>query len=212
MLFRSQKRMDLTSISNAGYRLLGLINNLLELSKLEAGKVEVAAEEFELADFFDNLVSRSRQSILESGSVLHVRPAPTGRIVCDVLKLQRVVEGLVSNAVKFTRNGHVTLSASIREDSWTFSIEDTGIGIAPAQITNIFETFGMSDDETASKYVDEVKLGLPLAYRYCLLMGGKLSIQSELGHGATVTVVMPRRPSAVARQADALLEPQWQAA
>ena len=208
----TQKRMDLTSISNAGYRLLGLINNLLELSKLEAGKVEVAAEEFELADFFDNLVSRSRQSILESGSVLHVQPAPAGRIVCDLQKLQRVVEGLVSNAAKFTRNGHITFSASIRDDSWTLSIEDTGVGIAPAQIASIFETFGKADDETASKYVDGVKLGLPLAYRYCQLMGGKLLVKSELGQGSTVTVVMPTRARAVGKQAEAPVDSQWQAA
>lgn len=202
----SQKRKDLTSISSAGYRLLGLINNLLELSKLEAGKVEVAVEEFELADFFANLVSRSRQSVLASGSVLQVQPPPAGRIVCDSQKLQRVVEGLVSNAAKFTRNGRITLSASIRDDTWTLSIKDTGVGIAPAQIANIFETFGRSEEETASKYVDEVKLGLPLAYRYCQLMGGKISVQSELGLGSTVTVALPRQTHGVGRQTDASVE------
>ena len=193
----TQKSNDLISIRKAGYRLLDLINALLELSKLEAGKVGLHVEEFELADLFEKLASRSRSSIAANGNTLVVRPPPPGKIVCDPQKLQRVVEGLLSNAAKFTKNGRITFSASMQDDSCIVSVQDTGIGISEAQMATLFETFGRSEDETASKYGDEVRLGVPLAFRYCELMGGKLSVQSKLGEGSTVTVSLPRRPRGV---------------
>jgi signal transduction histidine kinase len=133
-------------------------------------------------------------------------------MVCDRQKLQRIVEGLLSNAAKFTKSGRITLAASMQDDSLIVSIEDTGIGIAQARMASLFETFGRSEDETASKYGDEVRLGLPLAYRYCHLMGGKLSVQSEAGLGTTVTVTLPRRSRGVEEQTDASMEFQPQAA
>jgi signal transduction histidine kinase len=208
----TQKCKDLTSIRSAGYRLLGLIDDLLELSKLEAGKVELRVEEFDFAEFFQSVVSVTQLSITASGSKLIVQPPPAGRVVCDRQKLQRVVEGLLSNAAKFTKNGRITLAASMGHDSWIVTIEDTGIGIAQAQMTSLFETFGRTDDETASKYGDEVRLGLPLAYRYCQLLGGELSVQSKLGLGTTVTVTLPRQPRNVEEPIHASMEPQAHAA
>ena len=209
---QTQKSKDLTSIRSAGYRLLGLINDLLELSRLEAGKVEVRAEEFELPDFIETLVARSRPSIAANGNDLVLRLPPAGRIACDSHKLRRVVEGLLSNASKFTSNGRITLSASMRDDSWVVSIADTGVGIAQQRMASLFETFGRSEDETASKYGDRAGLGLPLAYRYCQLMGGTLSVQSELGVGSTVTVTLPRQSRRVAERTDSRMQFQGQAA
>ncbi|HUP06573.1 MAG TPA: HAMP domain-containing sensor histidine kinase [Caldimonas sp.] len=209
---QSQKWKDLTSIRGAGFRLLALIDVLLELSKLEAGKVELRVEEIEFAVFFDNLVSRFRPSIAASGNELIVRPPPKGKIACDPEKLQRVFEGLLSNAAKFTSNGRITFSASLRDDSWIVSIEDTGVGIAEARMGSLFETFGSSEDETASKYVDEVRLGLPLAHRYCRLMGGTLSVQSKVGVGSTVTVSLPKPPPAAGERANGRVEFQPQPA
>ena len=204
----TQKGKDLTSIRSAGFRLLGLINALLELSKLEAGKAELLAEEFEFSDFVESMVSQCRPSIVASGNELIVRPPPAGRIVCDSQKVQRVVEGLLSNATKFTQNGRITLSASMRDDSWSVSIEDTGVGIAQEQLASLFETFGSSEDETASKYAEGVRLGLPLAYRYCKLMGGDLSVHSEPGLGTKATVTLPRRSRVVQERTDASMEIQ----
>jgi signal transduction histidine kinase len=206
----TQKGKDLTSIRGAGFKLLELIDDLLDLSKLEAGKVELFIEEVEFAEFFEKLAVRSRPSILEGGNQLIVRPPPAGPIACDLQKLQRVVEGLLSNAAKFTRNGRIAFSASLRDDTWVISIEDTGTGIAQARLANLFETFGSSEDETASKYVDDVRLGLPLAYRYCQLMGGKLSVQSELGLGTTVTVTLPRQARGAEQRRQAALVAQGQ--
>jgi len=208
----TQKSNDLTSIRHAGYRLLDLINSLLELSKLEAGKVSLHLEEFDLADFFENLASRSISSIAANGNTLVVRPPPPGKIVCDQQKLQRVVEGLLSNAAKFTKNGRITFSASMQDDSCIVTIQDTGVGISEGQMATLFETFGRSEDETASKYGDEVRLGVPLAFRYCALMGGKLSVQSRLGEGSTVTVSLPRRPRGVEEPTHAGTQLQLRAA
>lgn len=208
----TQKSKDLTSIRSAGFRLLGLINDLLELSRLEAGKVGLRVEEFEFADFIDNLASRARPAIVANGNELLVERPPAGRIACDSRKLTRVVEGLLSNAAKFTRNGSITLSASMRNDSWIVSIEDTGVGIAPERMASLFETFGRSEDETASKYGDEARLGLPLAHRYCQLMGGKLSVQSEPGLGSTVVVTLPRQSRGAKEREDPEMDSQWQAA
>ena len=94
-----------------------------------------------------------------------------------------MVEGLLSNAAKFTKNGRITFSASMQDDSCIVTVQDTGVGISEGQMATLFETFGRSEDETASKYGDEVRLGVPLAFRYCELMGGKLSVQSKLGEG-----------------------------
>jgi signal transduction histidine kinase len=208
----TQKRKDLTSIRSAGHRLLGLIDNLLELSRLEAGKVDLRVEEFELSECFEKLVSRCRPAIAASGNTLIEQPPPAGRIVCDLQKLQRIVEGLLSNAAKFTKDGRITVSASMQGDSWTISIVDSGVGIAQARMVNLFETFGRSEDETTSKYVDEVGLGLPLAYRYCQLMGGNLSVQSKLGVGTTVDVSLPRQVRSVEKPSDTRTELRWHAA
>ena len=196
----TQKGKDLTAIRSAGLRLLGLINALLELSRLEAGKAELNVEESEFSDVFKNIVWLSRPSIVASGNELVVRPPPAGQIVCDSQKVLSVVAGLVSNAAKFTENGRITLSASMRDDSWSVSIEDTGVGIAQERMANLFETFNNSEGETASKYVDEVRLGLPLAYRYCKLMGGNLSVHSKLGVGSTVTVTLPRTSALLSKR------------
>jgi signal transduction histidine kinase len=208
----TQKREDLTSIRGAGHKLLGLIDDLLELSRLEAGKVELHPQELEFAQLLRSLVARSRAAIAATGNALIERTPPAGRIVCDPQKLQRVVDGLLNNAAKFTRNGRITVSASMSDDAWIISIEDTGVGIAEARMATLFETFGRSEDETASKYVDEVGLGLPLAYRYCQLMGGNLSVQSKLGLGTTVAVTLPRPSPSFEQRADARTDIQWQAA
>lgn len=189
----TQKCRDLTSIRGAGYRLLSLIDSLLELSRLEAGRVQLRAEAIEFAGFIEGLAARSRPDIEAGGNQFVVAPPPVGRVVCDANKLQRVVEGLLSNAAKFTQNGQVTLSATLFEDSCQLSVRDTGIGIGRERMAGLFETFGLSEDETASKYGSEVRLGLPLAYRYCRLMGGELVVDSAPGQGSTVTVTLPRR-------------------
>jgi chemotaxis protein histidine kinase CheA len=90
-----------------------------------------------------------------------------------------------------TKKGRITLSASMREGVLVIAVKDTGPGMAPNMIGRLFETFGYSEEETASKYADDVRLGLPLAHRYCQLMGGELSVRSRLGHGSCFIMRLP---------------------
>jgi signal transduction histidine kinase len=190
-----QKLKDLMSIRRAGDRLLELINDLLDLSKLEAGKMELHGDQIDLRCLFDGLALNWRQSIEDSGNKLQLLPPPSVEIACDEQKLRRVIDNLLSNAAKFTKDGRVTFSASIETGAVVLSVADTGIGIAADEIGKLFETFGNAGDETDSNYGDDVRLGLPLAYRYCRLMGAELSVRSELGVGSTFTVRLP--PAAV---------------
>jgi signal transduction histidine kinase len=100
----------------------------------------------------------------------------------------------LSNAAKFTRGGRILLTASIEAGVLTVAVEDSGVGIAESEIEGLFETFGNSDQETASNYGDDVRLGLPLAHRYCRLMGGELSVKSKLGLGSRFVLSVPVQP------------------
>jgi len=195
-----QKYKDLQTIRGAGHRLLELIDDLLDLSKLEAGKMTLHPDRIELRGLFDGMAAKWRSAIVESGNDFRVEPPVAGEILCDASKLRRVVENLLSNAAKFTKNGSITFSASMHGDVLVMSVEDTGMGISEEQISRLFETFGHSEDETASNYGDDVRLGLPLAHRYCSLMGGELTVQSKLGVGSRFAVQLPIQPMAEKKQ------------
>ncbi len=189
-----QKYKDLQTIRGAGHRLLELIDDLLNLSRLEAGKMTLHPDRIELRDLFEGMAAKWRSTIVESGNEFRVELPAADEILCDASKLRRVVENLLSNAAKFTENGSITFSASMRGNVLHISVEDTGIGISEEQISRLFETFGRSENETASNYGDDVRLGLPLAQRYCRLMGGELTVQSKPGAGSRFAVRLPIRP------------------
>ncbi|MGO9453902.1 MAG: sensor histidine kinase [Candidatus Binataceae bacterium] len=195
-----QKYKDLKTIRGAGHRLLELIDDLLDLSKLEAGKMTLHPDRIELRGLFDGMAAKWRSAIVESGNEFRVDPPAAGEVRCDAGKLRRVVENLLSNAAKFTKNGCITFSASTQGGTLVMSVEDTGMGISERQISRLFETFGHSEDETASNYGEDVRLGLPLAQRYCRLMGGELSVQSKLGAGSRFTVELPLQSVAEKKQ------------
>jgi signal transduction histidine kinase len=186
-----QKYKDLTTIRNAGDRLLELIDDLLDLSKLEAGRMKLQIEAIELGGLFDGIAAKWRSAVAEHGNEFHLQSRAEGKMSCDAAKLRRVVDCLLSNAARLTENGRVTLAASVQDGVLAISVADTGPGISAAKLDGLFETFVQSEGETASKYADEVRLGLPLANRFCRLMGGKISVESELGVGSCFTVNVP---------------------
>ena len=198
-----QKRQDLGSIRSAGHRLLELIDTLLELSKLEAGKATLRIEEFDLIHFIEDMVLRSRASIEAGGNEVILQTISAGRITCDRQKLECVIGCLLSNAAKFTQNGRITVSASIQDSMCTVTIQDTGVGIGQERMVSLFDTIGTSDLESSSQYDDEVRLGLPLAFRYCRLMSGNLAVKSQLGQGSVVVVTLPQQSRRVKEQAGA---------
>ena len=197
-----QKRQDLGSIRNSGHRLLELIDTLLELSRLEAGKAKLHSEEFDLTHFIEHMALRSRALIEANGNELILQILSSGRITCDRQKLECVIGCLLSNAAKFTQNGRITVSTSIQDSTCTVTIQDTGVGIGQERMASLFDMIGTSDQESSSKYDDEVRLGLPLAYRYCRLMGGDLAVKSQFGQGSLIVVTLPLQSRRVSEQAD----------
>ncbi|HUN53180.1 MAG TPA: HAMP domain-containing sensor histidine kinase [Candidatus Sulfotelmatobacter sp.] len=187
-----QKWEDLQYINGAGQKLLELINDLLDLSKLEAGKMDLYLERFSLAGVVDEVAAQWRQAITASGNAFHVeRPAVLEDMSGDLAKLRKAVSNLLSNAAKFTRNGRVVLTAEKTQDQVVITVRDSGVGIAAEQMASLFETFGSRAHETSSNYGVDPRLGLPLAQRLCRLMGGDLTVESELGRGSCFRIRVP---------------------
>ena len=183
---------DLKSIKGAGYQLLALINDLLDLSKLEAGRMELHLEHFAVVDFVNDIFTSWQTKIAARGNELRVSCLPSvGIILGDEAKLRQCVDNLLSNAGKFTHRGFINLTVAKEDTTILISVQDTGIGIPPEQIPNLFETFGSAKHETSSNYGDDPGLGLPLTQRLCRLMGGELTVESEMGHGSVFMIRIP---------------------
>jgi signal transduction histidine kinase len=186
---------DLGRIINAGRHLLKLVNEILDLSKIEAGKMELDLQETALADLLNEVASEAEPSATKNGSTISCKVDPDiGNPFCDGGKLRNVLAQLVDNAVKFTQNGRVELVAERQPgdsaDELVIYVVDTGIGISPDRISSIFEKFTVVDDSSTSKY-GGTGLGLALSQKFCRLMGGDLEVESTIGRGSRFAVRIP---------------------
>jgi signal transduction histidine kinase len=186
---------DLGRIINAGRHLLKLVNEILDLSKIEAGKMELDLQETALADLLNEVASEAESSATKNGSTISCKVDPDiGNPFCDGGKLRNVLAQLVDNAVKFTQNGRVELVAERQPgdsaDELVIYVVDTGIGISPDRISRIFEKFTVVDDSSTSKY-GGTGLGLALSQKFCRLMGGDLEVESTIGRGSRFAVRIP---------------------
>ncbi len=184
----------LNDILSSGKHLLSLINDILDLSKIEAGRMELEAQAFDLPSALDNALTliRERAARHSIGLAVHVDPR-IGEVVADERKVKQVLLNLLSNAVKFTgEGGKITMSAALNGEAVAVSVADTGIGIAAKDQETIFEEFRQVGDDYARKR-EGTGLGLALARRLVELHGGTLSVQSELGKGSTFTFTIPVR-------------------
>jgi len=189
----AQQIADLRRINTAGKHLLALVNDVLDLSKIEAGKMDLASEDFDLGSFIDDVVATCRPLVLANGNVLAVERADGPAAVRgDATKLRQVVLNLLSNAAKFTKGGRVTLAAALEGDLIRVSVSDTGIGIGISveNLPRLFQNFSQID-AGASRY-GGTGLGLALSRRICRLMGGDIDVESEPGRGSCFTVRVPR--------------------
>jgi signal transduction histidine kinase len=158
-----QKVQDLMSIKYAGQKLLTLVNDLLELSRLEAGKIEFTPEHIELSEFASEMAAKWEPAVAENDNRFEVNcAAEIGHIWRDRNKLERAVDNLMSNAAKFTRHGWVALTLTKEDGHGIIAIKDSGVGMRPEQLETLFETFGSRENETASSYGQDLGLGLPL--------------------------------------------------
>jgi len=186
---------DLKKIHQSGTHLLSLINDVLDLSKIESGKMDTFAEEIDLDILIDE-VSATAHPLLEKNknSMSIERGKDLGMAYQDVTKLRQTLFNLLSNAAKFTHEGTITLHVTSSEQdgvNWlSFAVSDTGIGIAEDKVVNIFEEFAQADNSTTRDY-GGTGLGLAISRRFCELLGGDLSVHSELGKGSTFTIRIP---------------------
>jgi signal transduction histidine kinase/CheY-like chemotaxis protein len=187
--------VDLERINSAGKHLLALINDILDLSKIEAGKMELFVERFDLAELIDEVASTVQPMVHKNQNVLKVvRTADLGKMRADQMKVRQALYNLLSNAVKFTEGGTITLNADrqlMDGSEWiVFRVVDTGIGLGDEQIDKLFLDFSQADASTTRRF-GGTGLGLALTRRFCQMMGGDVSVQSVLGEGSVFTIKIP---------------------
>ncbi len=186
---------DLGHIQGAGTHLLGLINDILDLSKIEAGQMNVWLEEVALAPLVDDVVSTIRPLVEENNNVLHVHRNPNlGTVFTDGMRVRQILLNLLGNACKFTDEGTIEVMArrtQKRGKEWVrFVVADTGIGITPEQLNTLFDPFSQGDESTTRLY-GGTGLGLPLCREFCDMLGGKMEVSSVYRDGSRFEVLLP---------------------
>ncbi len=186
---------DLKKIHSAGKHLLGLINDVLDLSKIEAGRMELYLEPVEVRQLVDDVASTVLPMVEKNKNHLDVScPPEVQTSTTDVTKLRQVLLNLLSNASKFTKEGKITFSVAreARSDKeWlVFSVKDSGIGMNEAQLSKLFQAFSQADASTTRKY-GGTGLGLAISRKFCQMMGGDITVESEPGKGSTFFVNLP---------------------
>jgi signal transduction histidine kinase/CheY-like chemotaxis protein len=186
---------DLAKISGAGKHLLGLINDILDLSKIEAGKMELHLERFEIADLINEVASTIAIQARHNGNRLEILcPPDIGVMVADLSKVRQGLFNLASNAAKFTNGGSIKVETERHvmdgADWIVFRVSDTGIGLSPDQIVRLFQPFTQADASTTRKF-GGTGLGLSLTRRFCQIMSGDVTVHSVAGEGSVFTIKLP---------------------
>jgi PAS domain S-box-containing protein len=190
---------DLHKIHGAGKHLLVLINDILDLSKIEAGKMDVFVESFVLTDLLDSVVATIEPAIAKNENQLEVSYNDLGIMYADKTKVRQILFNLMSNAAKFTEKGQITLTvtrerpsvATDAKSDWIkFEVSDSGIGMTSEQMLNLFRPFTQADSSTTRQY-GGTGLGLAISRHFCRMMGGDITAESEFGHGSTFIVHLP---------------------
>ncbi|MCB9076820.1 MAG: response regulator [Anaerolineaceae bacterium] len=182
---------DLEKIQTAGRHLLNIISDVLDLSKIEAGKIDLYLETVDIKDMIHNIVTTIRPLAEKNGNVLQIECEDAiGAMHTDLTKTRQVLFNLLSNASKFCEQGTITLSAAKVQDWVTFKVVDTGIGMTPEQIHTLFQPFTQADSTTTRRF-GGTGLGLTISQYFCRIMSGDIVVESEPGHGSTFTVRLP---------------------
>lgn len=188
---------DLEKIHSSGHHLLELINDILDLSKVEAGKLELKIEAFSLNNLLENIVQTLSPAFEKNNNnVKKLYSDALGEITSDTLRLRQILYNLLSNAAKFTSDGDITISAkrftnsSTGHDEIMITVEDTGVGMDSVQLSRLFQPFTQGSKETSINF-GGTGLGLVISKRYCELLGGDISVDSTKDQGSSFTVNLP---------------------
>jgi DNA-binding response OmpR family regulator/anti-sigma regulatory factor (Ser/Thr protein kinase) len=186
---------DLRKIHGAAQHLLSLINDILDLSKIEAGRMELFLENFEIKSLVEDVVATIHPLIEKNANSLVVEvPDNLGKMYTDLTKVRQSLFNLLSNASKFSERGQISLKIARyvkEEQEWmSFRVSDTGIGMTPEQLSKLFQAFTQADASTTRKY-GGTGLGLAITKRFCQMMGGDIFVESELGRGSVFLMQLP---------------------
>ena len=190
---------DLDAIQSSGEHLFALINDILDISKIEAGQVTLCLETFDISTLIDEVVKTTQPMIQKNSNTLVVDCAnDLGSIHADLIKARQILLNLLSNAAKFTEQGTITLEVSREEksdvtqlnDFIVIRVRDSGIGMTPEQLKKIFKAFTQADASTTRKY-GGTGLGLTISRHFCQIMGGEITAFSQPNQGSTFTVRLP---------------------
>jgi signal transduction histidine kinase len=188
----AERVSDLKRINGAGKHLLSLVTEVLDISKIESDHIDLNVQTFDLNTLLNDIVSTSKPLIDANGNTFELQaPSGMGQVSTDPTKLRQVLLNLLSNAAKFTNKGAITLVAArhrtAASDWIDIQVKDNGIGISKSDMQRLFQNFGQASPETSKKY-GGTGLGLAISRRYCALMGGGISVTSELGRGSCFSV------------------------
>jgi signal transduction histidine kinase/CheY-like chemotaxis protein/HAMP domain-containing protein len=187
---------DLRRIEGAGRHLLGLINDILDLSKVEAGKMDVFIEEIDISSLLDEVKAIITPVVAKNGNTLEVRLADRiGSMRTDRTKVKQCLLNVLSNASKFTQDGRLTVGVERLETDRSMiqmTISDTGIGMTPEQLGRLFQAFSQADASTTKKF-GGTGLGLAITRHFCRLLGGDITVASQAGKGSTFTIILPHQ-------------------
>ena len=202
-----QMVQDLERIRSSGKHLLALINDILDLSKIEAGKMELSLETFPVQALLTDVVDTVRPLVAKNSNTLVLQvPDDPGSMHADLTRLRQSLFNLLSNAAKFTDHGTITLGVELLAEGprprLRFSVTDTGIGMTEQQVGKVFEDFAQADSSTARRF-GGTGLGLSISRRFCRMMGGDISVRSIAGVGSTFTIDLPVHVSETAAQDNA---------
>ncbi len=190
---------DLHKIHTAGKHLLALINDILDLSKIEAGKMEIYPETFTLAHMLEDVLSTVSPLLEKRHNAFALQTSePLGTMTTDITKLRQILVNLLSNASKFTEQGQITLDVVRQTEAtgeWlTFRVTDSGIGMTAEQLQKLFKPYTQADSSTTRKY-GGTGLGLTISKQFCQMMGGDMRAESTIGEGSTFLVRLPAEVS-----------------
>jgi signal transduction histidine kinase len=194
---RSQFQDDLGKIIGSGRQLLSLIDDILDLAKIETGKMTLSPRTFKPGDVLREVAESLEPIMRKRGNTLHCDDfSDLPELHNDALKFRQVIVNLLSNAAKFTYRGDISLRAMLEDEQLVIAVSDTGIGMTGEQQAQVFEAFVQAEDNTSAEYGGS-GLGLAICRDFCQLMGGSISVDSEPGTGSTFTVRLPAAPVSV---------------
>ena len=181
---------DIDKVVSAAKHQLGLVNDILDLSKVEAGKMTIFPEDFDVVKLMQEVAATVQPLVAKNSNTLEVEyDGELDTMRADLTKTRQVLFNLLSNASKFTEDGVITLSAECQHDLHIFRVSDTGIGMSGEQLGKLFEAFSQAKASTSRNY-GGTGLGLVISRKFCRLMGGDLTVTSVQGEGSTFTVTL----------------------